>query len=117
MHYVSAGHPPPLIYSTNNQGERKFSHLVSRGTVLGLTEFLSLKILTRPLASGEEIIAYTDGLPIGRHVRAANAFFADRRYDFAEGPKALLDMVWSHETAKTGRVLEDDVSIVWFKAS
>jgi hypothetical protein len=67
------------------------------------------------LAPGDEFIAYTDGLPVGRHMRALNRFMATPTWSFAEGPARLLDAIWQAERAKSGRTLDDDVSIVWLR--
>lgn len=114
--YISAGHPSPMLYSPSAKGERKFSLIALRSTVLGLADTASFKPLIQKLHSGDEIIAYTDGLPINRHVRRVNRFFKDHAYDFSGAPKTLLDAVWQSEFEKSGKTLDDDVSIVWFKA-
>ena len=64
-----------------------------------------------------KIIAYTDGIPVLRNVRAVDGFFARRPAPFSESPLALHKAVWESETKRSGRVLDDDVSIVWFKVA
>jgi serine phosphatase RsbU (regulator of sigma subunit) len=113
--YISAGHPSPILYSAKPSGERQFGLMAVRSTVLGLSATAAFKPLVYKLKAGDEIVAYTDGLPINRHVRKVNAFFKGLTYDFQTAPKALLDAVWASETEKSGKALDDDVSIVFFR--
>lgn len=115
--HLSAGHPPPLLHKDNGRGGRAVRQLVSRTSPLGLKEDLKLNLATQKLAPGDELIVYTDGLPVGHQVRALNAFVAQPQAAFASAPEELLRAIWAAETKKTGRRLDDDVSIVWFKVA
>ncbi len=114
-HFLSAGHPPPILLLGNDQGGVDVKHLASRSTVLGLSEVFRGQTKSQKFRAGDQIIAYTDGLPIGRHMRAFNSFIAEPPKDFADAPAALLKKIWQVEGTKTGKTLDDDVSIVWFK--
>lgn len=114
-HFLSAGHPPPILFTQGAGGERTVKSLATRTTVLGLTEVFNGHMRSQKLAPGDEVLAYTDGLPIGKHLRPLNAFFKHRSADFAKDPETLLKALWAVEYAKTGKTLDDDVSIVWFK--
>lgn len=114
-HFLSAGHPPPILYTVGDSGERTVKSLSTRTTVLGLTETFNGRTRSQKLAPGDEILAYTDGLPIGRHLRPLNSYFNGSRDDFAKDPEVLLKTLWNSEYKKTGKTLDDDVSIIWFK--
>ncbi len=115
--YCSAGHPSPVYATADPAGGRKFSLMAMRSTVLGLSDEVILKTVVKKLKPGDEIVAYTDGLPINRHVRLVTQFFKEEKYDLSKAPKTLLDAIWGNEYLKSGKTIDDDVSIVWFKAA
>lgn len=48
-------------------------------------------------------------------MRPLNAFFSQRQGEFANEPEALLASLWAAEYKETGKRLDDDVSIIWFR--
>jgi hypothetical protein len=114
---MSAGHPPPILLRDDGKGGKSVRQMVSRTSILGLMENYTAKLQTQKLARGDEIVTYTDGLPVGHHIRALNQFLKGPRGEFGQGPEALLQAVWAAETRKTGRSLDDDVSVIWFRAA
>lgn len=115
-HFLSAGHPPPILYTVDDQGKRSVKSLATRSTVLGLTDTFKGKMRSQKLKPGDEVLAYTDGLPVGQHLRPLNRFMTEmRNEDFAADPTDLLKTLWDAEYEKTRKTLDDDVSIVWFR--
>jgi len=115
-HFLSAGHPSPLIVSRDSRNQPLIRQLSLRTTLLGLLPDYRASLRTVSLAPGDEIIAHTDGLPVNRHLRLVRQFYeSEMSPHLTSSPQLLLDQVWAAESAKTGRKLADDVSIVWFK--
>jgi hypothetical protein len=117
IHHTSCGHPAPILYSPKAEGRVKIAFLPLHTTIIGLSESVAPIMQTRPLRPGEELICYTDGMPVGRSVRRLSSFFVEERRDLRDAPKILFDQLWEAETKRTGRSRDDDASVVWFKAA
>lgn len=60
LHYVNAGHNPPIVYRDN--GERRIIRLDTGGTVIGLLPEFTYQEDRIQLQSGDILVAYTDGI-------------------------------------------------------
>jgi len=110
--YVAAGHPNPLLIGSGGQ----IKPLLSRFNVLGVHSDIDLSMASCLIKSGDEILAYTDGLPAASHLRALKTILAEKTDD--DKPRdleALYRQLWAAETAKTKTEPNDDVSVVWFR--
>lgn len=119
IRYVSAGHPPAMLIARDAEPGSKPAALVSRNNVLGVQSDFPGKLQSRPFQVGDQVIAYTDGLPLGTHARVLGKFIADHRgsAQIEPLPKALYDAIWAVETEKTKKSPDDDVSIIWFRGA
>jgi sigma-B regulation protein RsbU (phosphoserine phosphatase) len=123
LHYINAGHNPPLLLRavpTGNVGVARVERLDAGGTVLGLfdeTEYADQETL---LESGDLLVAYTDGL-IEAHNAAGEEFGEERlaqslekfaQHSAAEIERLLLQSIrqWTG-----GRDQEDDLTLVVLK--
>jgi len=117
LHFISAGHPAPLLVAGAGRGETKPKALISRYNVLGIRPEFDGQMKTEPFQTGDQLIAYTDGLPLSSNVKALRTFLAARAG--ATDDQAPLDLyrkIWDAETTRTTLTPNDDVSIVWFDA-
>ena len=69
LHYVNAGHEPPVLIGPNGPGTR----LAPTGPALGLIADASLEVETVQIAPGETLLAYTDGVTEARNAEAASS--------------------------------------------
>lgn len=112
VRFLTAGHPSPL-WSGGERGELR--QLSMRASPLGFVPGLELTMNRIVPSRGDEIIAYTDGLPVRPNLRLLRTYLAGSPPAFERGPEALLNGVWRAEAVRVGERLSDDVSIVWFK--
>ena len=116
LHYVAAGHPNPLLVKPQTgESSQSIKPLLSRFNVLGVHPQAQLSMVTTELAPGDEILAFTDGLPVASHVRALKGILAESAGDQDLNLEKLYRRIWEVETAKTKTDPNDDVSIVWFR--
>jgi len=121
LHYVAAGHPSPLL--VRSAAQMTIKPLLSRYNVLGVRPEAQLVMTETTLEPGDEILAFTDGLPASSHVRALRQILADlpagdaARSGELQGRNLqdLYQRIWAVETAKSSTEPNDDVSIVWFR--
>ncbi|HMB93195.1 MAG TPA: PAS domain S-box protein [Rhodothermales bacterium] len=73
LHYVNAGHEPPVVIGQEGTGPR----LLPTGPALGLMAGAPFEVSTVKLASGEMLLAYTDGVTEARNGR--RDFFTEER--------------------------------------
>ena len=73
LHYVNAGHEPPVVIGPEGPGTR----LPPTGPALGLLAGASFEVGTVVLASGDLLLAYTDGVTEARNGR--RDFFTEER--------------------------------------
>jgi hypothetical protein len=116
LHYLSAGHPPPLLVRKDNKGLWRPRALVSRNNVLGIKPQFSAKMQTIDISNDDQLITYTDGLPVGSNIKALRRFLGE----FGESTdqnatESLKEKIWTAEAARTKKIPADDISIVWFK--
>lgn len=119
IRYLSAGHPPAMLMPCKSEPGKRPTALVSRNNVLGISADFTGKAQSQAFRSGDQVIAYTDGLPLVTHARVLGKFMAEHREakDLQQLPKALYDAIWAVETEKTKKSPDDDVSIIWFRGA
>ena len=114
VYYLAAGHPYPLLRKKNQMHERPTS-LISRHNPIGLCPDCDPSVKEVLLDEGDEILAFTDGIPLLENRRILKKIEPRNPSNILTGPKELYDSVWKLESKKSGKVPEDDVSMVWFK--
>lgn len=110
--YANAGHNPPLLVRANGEIVR----LSSGGTVLGVFPDASYRGDELPLACGDRLVLYTDGITEARSAedeefgdaRLAAGLHAHRALDAPALHARLLEMV----TSFTGGVFQDDATLI-----
>lgn len=114
VYYLAAGHPYPLLRKKDQMHERSIS-LISRHNPIGLCPDCEPKVKEVQLSEDDELLAFTDGIPLLENRRILKKIEARTAENIEHGPKDLYEGVWKMETKKSGKVPEDDVSMVWFK--
>ena len=112
LRYANAGHPPPLIRSTDGSVRR----LGEPNLPLGLEEFAALATVDDRLEKGDLLVCYTDGLiEAGKDIEAGIAGMVAALRDPALGivsyPAELVSALALPEGA------HDDVAILTLRAS
>jgi len=92
LHYVSAGHNPPILYRTS---EDRMHFLKAKGVALGVRENISLEETRIDLIRGDMLVLYTDGV-----TDAVN----EHSEEFGLG--RLMDILRSNRDASAAHVLE-----------
>ena len=112
LHYVNAGHEPPVLVGPNGPVAR----LRPTGPALGLIAGASIEVETVHIAPGETLLAYTDGVTEARN--AVGGFFDEHRLlgllvEPAPSAAALLDRIERavHQYAD-GAAASDDVTLM-----
>lgn len=114
VYYLAAGHPYPLLRKKNEMHERPTS-LISRHNPIGICPECEPKVKEVEFSKGDELLAFTDGIPLLENRRILKKILPRDASNIENGPKELYDGVWNMETKKSGKVPDDDVSMVWFK--
>lgn len=60
--YSNAGHNPPLLFRSGMDGQESISWLSPTGAAIGLIEEFQITTETMPLAPGDTLLFYTDGV-------------------------------------------------------
>jgi serine phosphatase RsbU (regulator of sigma subunit) len=116
MSLVIAGHMSPMIRRTDGSIEELPDEAV--GLPLGVAEGISFEVLKRPLASGETVVIYTDGVSEAMNP-SADLYGVDRlREMIAKSPpspaelgRKILADVRRHAA---GRPQNDDITLMVF---
>jgi PAS domain S-box-containing protein len=109
VHWVSAGHPPPLLVV----GDRMPHFLeAGRAVPLGVLPFPSYETLSVKLEAGATILLYTDGLVErpGTHIDEGLGVLAAAVRDAPERPEDLCDHLLREMVPPTGA--PDDVAML-----
>ncbi len=118
--YTNAGHNPPLLVHGRPNGQGPVTWLEPTGAAIGLVEAFAFDTVSVPLAPGDTLFLYTDGLteatnPAGEEfgpARLAGLVQEHRRASASE----LVQAVRSHlETFTAGRPLADDTTLMAWK--
>lgn len=112
MVYIGAGHPFALLRSKVDLGKRPRA-LISRHNPLGVMEECNPILNTCSYETEDELIIYTDGVPLLENrnlLKTYPRFNADSQGNQA---KNLYDAIWKHESKKSAKLADDDVSIIW----
>lgn len=110
-HVASAGHPPTLVLRANGEVEQ----VAVSGLVIGLLEDYEYDETAVPLAPGDTLLMYTDGVT---EARGASELFGDdrlrRALDGMAGlpARALVDAVAIAVTDHLGERAHDDIAVV-----
>lgn len=117
LHYANAGHPPPLLIRADGE---KIRELDTDGLILGVREHERFEQKTLPLASGDLVVLYTDGLTEAENI--AGDFFGLERVknllaDCADQPlQAIIDrLLDALKSFCQGDRFNDDVTLLIFK--
>jgi sigma-B regulation protein RsbU (phosphoserine phosphatase) len=116
LHYINAGHNPPLVIDNSGQ----FSNLESSGFALGMFPGANYETGTIQLNSEEVAVLFTDGIPEGRNTSQEE--YTDERFrDLIIGQRELLASELSTkifkdiETFTAGAEQADDITLVIIK--
>lgn len=116
VYYIAAGQPSPILIAADaNTGRKTLRPLTSRHTVLGVSETIDYEMKCHDLQPGDEVIAFTDGIPVGAHIKQFKNYIESEEYTLDAAPLELYQRIWKAETEKSEKEPDDDVSIVWFK--
>jgi phosphoserine phosphatase RsbU/P len=110
--YSNAGHNPPLLIRAGGTVER----LTEGGMVLGVFPDNTYEQAELPLASGDRLLFYTDGITEARNTdgewydedKLAASASAARR----EPVEAMKNLLLDHVNAFTGGQFEDDATLI-----
>jgi sigma-B regulation protein RsbU (phosphoserine phosphatase) len=110
--YANAGHNPPLLLRTDGTVER----LTAGGTVLGVFPEAAYDEAELPLAPGDRLIVYTDGIteaedPGGHEYGEERLIAAARRLDNRDAA-ALQAGLFSEVAAFAAGPLQDDATLI-----
>ena len=110
--YANAGHNPPLLI----RGNGSIDLLAPGGTVLGVFAESTYEQGDFPIAAGDRLILYTDGITEGRNP-AGDEFGEDRLADTASRHRALpaaemLAAMLKEVEAFNAGVYEDDATLI-----
>lgn len=117
LRYLHAGHPPAIYVDKNrSSGRFQFEPLLGAHSLLGIHGESSFGLQEREFFPGDELVSYTDGLPMLRNFRAFQVFLNERKSPWPHMAKDLFDHIWEAEfKKKNSRALTDDVSVVCFR--
>jgi sigma-B regulation protein RsbU (phosphoserine phosphatase) len=120
LRYTNAGHNPPLLLRTGDDGQKRIEKLDQGGTVLGLFLDAEYEDAELQLVSGDVLAAFTDGLiearsPEGEEFgeeRVIESLIANAELPASEIEKCILSSVkeWTNDSEQ-----EDDLTLVILK--
>lgn len=111
VHYITCGHPSPLLLK---KGETKPKALRTRHNPLGFDPDSEIVLSTQAFEPGDELIIFTDGIPLRENLPILTKFLKERRDDPSSyNPQKLYDMTWERNTEKTGKLPDDDISLIF----
>jgi sigma-B regulation protein RsbU (phosphoserine phosphatase) len=110
--YANAGHNPPLLVRADGRVDR----LEPGGTVLGVFADSAYEQGDCPIAAGDRLVLYTDGMTEGRN-RAGEEFGEERIAQSAVGHRALgaealLAAILADVESFNGGAYEDDATLI-----
>ncbi len=122
LHYISAGHPFPLLISGDSAENCTIKPLISRSKILGSTLDASPVTLQQtPFAHDAQVICYTDGVPLKMSGPALKRTIFNSTLPptddafFTISAEQIFKTAWAEERLKSGRRPDDDTSIVVFR--
>lgn len=105
-----AAHPKPVLL--NAALEMKPPVVAPSASPLGLAAELELETVELPFGTGDELLAFTDGLPFHTNAHRLNrAHGRQWRKNLTSG-RAVFAALWAIEEARSGRLPDDDVSMI-----
>jgi sigma-B regulation protein RsbU (phosphoserine phosphatase) len=116
LQYCNAGHNPPLVYR-RTAGAEEVYWLQPTGAAIGLVEFSQFKSEAVPLAPGDRLLFYTDGVtearnPQGEEFTSARLVDFMRQHSSALAADLLRDLRHTLQDFTHGSPLADDTTIV-----
>ncbi len=111
--YVNAGHNPPLLLRADGSVTR----LTSGGAVLGLLPRVAFEQQTLPLAPGDRLVAYTDGISEAVNLQGLEWEESGLLRTLLAYPDDAAEQTVAHvrqalETFTTGACQNDDLTLV-----
>lgn len=109
--YSNAGHNPPLLIHPDGS----VAHLSQGGMVLGVFEDTPYEQAEIPLAAGDRLVFYTDGIT---EARSGEEEYGDERLTAlavnirAQSPEAMKDAVLADVNQFTGGRFDDDATLI-----
>ncbi|MGD8538498.1 MAG: PP2C family protein-serine/threonine phosphatase [Candidatus Aminicenantes bacterium] len=116
LHYINAGHNPPLLIGNSGQ----FTNLKSSGFALGMFSGAHYETGTVQLKSEDMTVLFTDGIPEGRN-KAQKEYTDERFRNFVIGQRNLdasrlsTKILEDVETFTAGAEQADDITLVIIK--
>jgi sigma-B regulation protein RsbU (phosphoserine phosphatase) len=113
--YASAGHNPPLLFHSTDDGE--FSWLKPTAAAIGLMEDYHVRAETTPLLPGDILLLYTDGVteatnannePFGLDRLAA----AVQKHSGFSAQELVRSILQSLQAFCAGKQLDDDITLL-----
>ena len=114
VYYLTAGHPSPLIRNEKNW-QQKPKPLLSRHNPIGICQDCQPVLKQSDFKSGDELIVYTDGIPIHELRRSLKNYEPRTAQNMPNASQSLYEEAWRKETQRSGKIPDDDVSMIWFK--
>lgn len=115
LFYMTAGHPLPLHITKSHGESDAIRALVSRGGPLGVDATSHWELSRTKLSPGDEIIAFTDGLPAHAGIRGVKQYLRARPQGCRLSPEDLFNALVASEKSRSRNVADDDVSIIWLR--
>jgi sigma-B regulation protein RsbU (phosphoserine phosphatase) len=116
--YANAGHPPPLLLTTNQDGTKTLSKTAPGAPALGVIAEISAPETTIEFPRGSQLCIFTDGLyeTIGRDKEhgSYNEFVAHLEKEVAGGKPLYESMLHWLDRARDEKSIDDDVSLLRF---
>lgn len=115
LHYVNAGHHPPLLWNANRQSEQ---WLKPTGPAIGLMPSTQYHSESVTLRSGDWLILYTDGLVEAKN-RHQQEFGFDGLMQYASSQSAASPELFVNglmkEVESSGALINDDLTLIVLK--
>jgi sigma-B regulation protein RsbU (phosphoserine phosphatase) len=113
--YCNAGHNPPILISSGTR-EKELRHLSVGGGVLGVFTHWGYEEEELPIAEGDRLLLYTDGLTESRNTDGEE-FGADRlggllQHSLSADAPALAETVIGAATQFSNGNFDDDLTVV-----
>jgi len=117
LRYAGAGHPPLLVLPRDSD---RCVAILQNGLILGRFPEAEYSSVERPLATGDRLLFYTDGILEATNARgeefgeaSLHGFLGrNRRLPAADFADALLAAVGDWTKAGQGQLLEDDLTLI-----
>lgn len=113
LFFVSAGHPLP-IFLDRSFNQKSLSKAAQKFDPPGFVAELPMNVSEISLEPGDQIIAFTDGLPLKSQSKLLKILGPSWHQELKTS-KDIYKRAWQYEKEKNGRNPDDDVSMAWIK--